>query len=147
MLPIQQKLSNRIALPIVILFFLVLLDLEYYWYLIAIALLTLLILGTHKRIEFDEDNIYFNKNLNPFSKRRFIAIKAIERAKFVDRTDAYRGTSYPHSYLRLFTANNKHVTYRIALSKHSMQELMQTLKQLNIETQLTTEDPDKDKPL
>ena len=134
------------ALPVIILVFLVLLNLEYYWHVMAIALLTIYILGTHKRIEFDEDNIYINKNFNPFSKRRFIAIREIERAIFVDRTDAPRGTSYPHSYLRLFATNNKHVTYRIALSEQSMRELLRTLKQLNIETELTTEDPDKDKP-
>ena len=46
----------------------------------------------------------------------------------------------------LFTTDNIHVTYRIALSEHSMRKLLRTLEQLNIETELTTEDQDKDKP-
>lgn len=143
--PIQQKLSHRIVLPVTILILLLMLNLEFYWYVLAIALLTLFLLLTHKQIEFDENNIYFNKSLNPFSRKKFIAINDINGATFVDRSKAGMVSSYPHSYLRLFT-NNKRVTYRISLSEQSIRELMRTLKQLNIETQLTTEDPDKDKP-
>ncbi|MEP0985565.1 hypothetical protein [Ekhidna sp.] len=144
---IQQKLSHKLVFPVTILIFLFLLNLEFYWYVLAIAVLTLWVLLTHKQIEFDDKNVYFNKKFNPLSKKRFLEIQEIQHAIFVDRSEATGVSTYHHSYIRLFTTNNKHVDYRIALSEQSIRELIRILKKLNIQTQVTTEDPDKDKLL
>lgn len=144
---VQQKISNYLVIPIFILIVLALLQVELFWYILIVPVLTFYVLLTHKQIEISNGTAYFKRAFNPFVRTRYLKLDEVKKVIYVDRKNAGRQSAYKHSYFRFFTTDNKHATQRILLSDESVTKVLSTLERLNIPTETTTKDLDEDKLL
>ena len=143
---IEQKLTHFFGIPVLILFVLWALNVDWYWYCVAVGIFILVTLRSHKQLEVDSTKVYFKNRFNPFRGDRYLAIEKIRKVIYVDRKNAHRQSAYQRSYFRFFTAENHYVTYSIILSDGSVKKVLNVLEQLNIPTEITTKDLDQDQP-